>query len=74
MGFGNEAVDQRRGAERIGEALAHAGVKPVSVRPIAASLEDVFIDLITRLDDRRSRTEDRGPKAEDRNALGHRTI
>ncbi|PYR56991.1 MAG: multidrug ABC transporter ATP-binding protein, partial [Acidobacteria bacterium] len=31
-------IDQRRGAERIGEALAHAGVKPVGVRPIAASL------------------------------------
>jgi ABC-2 type transport system ATP-binding protein len=35
-------------ASRIDAALRAAGMVPVSIRPIAASLEDVFIDLITR--------------------------
>jgi len=35
------------GASAITQALERAGASGVSVRPIAASLEDVFIDLIT---------------------------
>jgi ABC-2 type transport system ATP-binding protein len=35
-------------AEAIRAALEHAGLRPLSVRSIPASLEDVFIDLITR--------------------------
>lgn len=35
------------GANAIAQALEHAGAAGVSVRPISASLEDVFIDLIT---------------------------
>ena len=31
----------------VAAALTRAGVAPLSIRPIAASLEDVFIDLIT---------------------------
>ena len=34
--------------DAITTALTRAGLRPVSVRPIPASLEDVFIDLITR--------------------------
>ncbi len=34
-------------ARSVEEALEHAGIRPISIRPIAASLEDVFIDLIT---------------------------
>jgi hypothetical protein len=34
-------------APRIDAALRQAGVPVSGVRPIAASLEDVFIDLIT---------------------------
>ncbi|HWK11384.1 MAG TPA: ABC transporter ATP-binding protein [Vicinamibacterales bacterium] len=34
-------------AQGVEEALARAGMRAVSVRPIVASLEDVFIDLIT---------------------------
>jgi ABC-2 type transport system ATP-binding protein len=33
---------------RVTAALARAGIPLLSVRPVAASLEDVFIDLITR--------------------------
>ena len=39
-------VDQAAGAAAVEAALARAGVPVISVRPIAASLEDVFIDLI----------------------------
>jgi drug efflux transport system ATP-binding protein len=41
-------VDQREGERRITDALRSAGLTGIGVRPIAASLEDVFIDLITR--------------------------
>ena len=41
-------TDQREGARRIADALRAAGLTGIAVRPIAASLEDVFIDLITR--------------------------
>jgi ABC-2 type transport system ATP-binding protein len=34
-------------ADAIAAALAGAGLRPLSVRPVPASLEDVFIDLIT---------------------------
>jgi ABC-2 type transport system ATP-binding protein len=50
--FGDRAhvrIDGREAANRaraIAEALQRAGSAEVSVRPIAASLEDVFIDLI----------------------------
>ena len=40
-------IDQASGARTIDAALRARGVTPVSVRPITASLEDVFIDLIT---------------------------
>jgi ABC-2 type transport system ATP-binding protein len=39
-------VDQTAGAAAVEAALRNAGSDVVSVRPIAASLEDVFIDLI----------------------------
>jgi ABC-2 type transport system ATP-binding protein len=39
-----------RTAAAVTAALDRAGVRLVSVRPVAASLEDVFIDLITRTD------------------------
>jgi ABC-2 type transport system ATP-binding protein len=39
--------DAVRVAEAVRAALSGAGIPLVSVRPIAASLEDVFIDLIT---------------------------
>ncbi|PYR91827.1 MAG: multidrug ABC transporter ATP-binding protein [Acidobacteria bacterium] len=42
-------LDQRAGVEAIRTALGGAGMNAVSVRPITASLEDVFIDLTTRL-------------------------
>jgi ABC-2 type transport system ATP-binding protein len=42
MGAGRAAAD----AAAIGRALEQDGFRGVSVRPIAASLEDVFIDLI----------------------------
>jgi len=32
-----------RAAERLASGLAHAGLNVTSVRPIASSLEDVFI-------------------------------
>ena len=41
-------LDQRAGVEAIRTALGGAGMNAVSVRPITASLEDVFIDLTTR--------------------------
>jgi ABC-2 type transport system ATP-binding protein len=41
-------VSQTAGAEAITSALKAAGITLISVRPIAASLEDVFIELITR--------------------------
>jgi hypothetical protein len=34
-------------AREVGAALAAAGIRTIDVRPIDASLEDVFIDLIT---------------------------
>jgi copper chaperone CopZ len=40
------------GLESIQAALRRAGVRALSVRPIPASLEDVFIDLITAADRR----------------------
>jgi ABC-2 type transport system ATP-binding protein len=40
------------GLESIQAALRRAGVRALSVRPIPASLEDVFIDLITAADTR----------------------
>ena len=42
-----ERGDERAAIPRIDAALRAAGVPIVGVRPIAASLEDVFIDLIT---------------------------
>jgi ABC-2 type transport system ATP-binding protein len=42
--------DTARTADAVAAALDRAGVRLVSVRPVAASLEDVFIDLITRTD------------------------
>jgi ABC-2 type transport system ATP-binding protein len=42
-----ERGDERETIPRIDAALRAAAVPVVSVRPIAASLEDVFIDLIT---------------------------
>jgi ABC-2 type transport system ATP-binding protein len=44
MGSGN-ASDA---SDRIKTALLERGLRPVSVRPVSASLEDVFIDLVTR--------------------------
>jgi ABC-2 type transport system ATP-binding protein len=41
-------ISQASGAEAITAALQDAGITLTSVRPIAASLEDVFIELITR--------------------------
>jgi len=41
-------ISQSAGAAAISDALAAAGIKVISIRPIAASLEDVFIELITR--------------------------
>jgi ABC-2 type transport system ATP-binding protein len=41
-------LDQAAGVEAIRTALERAGMPAVSVRPITASLEDVFIDLTTR--------------------------
>ncbi len=41
-------IDQERGAEAIRAALAADALPIVSIRPITASLEDVFIDLTTR--------------------------
>jgi ABC-2 type transport system ATP-binding protein len=41
-----ERVSQAAGAEAITAALTSQGIAVTSVRPIAASLEDVFIDLI----------------------------
>jgi ABC-2 type transport system ATP-binding protein len=43
-----EGVSQADGSQRIAAALSAAGIRAISVRPIAASLEDVFIELITR--------------------------
>jgi hypothetical protein len=40
------------GLQSIQAALRRAGVRALSVRPIPASLEDVFIDLITAADTR----------------------
>ena len=51
--FGDRAHVRVRGGDTAGAAsaieaaLRRAGLQPVSVRPVAASLEDVFIDLIT---------------------------
>jgi ABC-2 type transport system ATP-binding protein len=42
-----ERGDERAAIPRIESALRAAGVPGAGVRPIAASLEDVFIDLIT---------------------------
>jgi len=41
-------LDQAAGAEAIRTSLERAGLTVLSVRPITASLEDVFIDLTTR--------------------------
>jgi ABC-2 type transport system ATP-binding protein len=41
-------LDQAAGEETIRTALERAGLSGVGVRPITASLEDVFIDLTTR--------------------------
>ena len=41
-------TDARSAADAIASALSRAGLTRVSVRPVPASLEDVFIDLITR--------------------------
>jgi ABC-2 type transport system ATP-binding protein len=41
-------LDQAGGADAIRAALQRAGMRAVGVRPITASLEDVFIDLTTR--------------------------
>jgi ABC-2 type transport system ATP-binding protein len=41
-------LDQAAGIEAIRTALGRAGMAVVSVRPITASLEDVFIELTTR--------------------------
>jgi ABC-2 type transport system ATP-binding protein len=50
--FGDRAHARVRGAappvvEAIGAALANAGMRPLSVRTIPPSLEDVFIDRVT---------------------------
>jgi ABC-2 type transport system ATP-binding protein len=47
----------------IDAALRRAGMTPVSIRPIVASLEDVFIDLITT---RPSTSSGQGPSTEGR--------
>ena len=39
-----------RAVDAVTVALERAGIRVVTVRPVAASLEDVFIDLITRTD------------------------
>jgi ABC-2 type transport system ATP-binding protein len=41
-------VDVDTAAEAVAAALAHQGIRALSVRPVPASLEDVFIDLIAR--------------------------
>lgn len=41
------AGDEARTSNAVLAVLRHAGIPVVSVRPVAASLEDVFIDLIT---------------------------
>jgi hypothetical protein len=41
------AGDSAALAGEVGAALAAAGIRAIDVRPIDASLEDVFIDLIT---------------------------
>jgi hypothetical protein len=41
-----QGVTQAAGADAITAALKTQGIAVTSVRPIAASLEDVFIDLI----------------------------
>ena len=41
------AGDARELAHAVGAALAAAGIRAIDVRPIGASLEDVFIDLIS---------------------------
>ncbi len=41
-----DSVSVEDATRRIGAALANAGVRVIGIRPIAASLEDVFIDLI----------------------------
>jgi ABC-2 type transport system ATP-binding protein len=45
-------MDRTAGGESITGALARAALRAISVRPIPASLEDVFIDLITSADGR----------------------
>ena len=42
-----QAGDATRAMAGVEAVLRQAGIRPVSVRPVAASLEDVFIDLIT---------------------------
>jgi ABC-2 type transport system ATP-binding protein len=43
-----------QGTEIVTRALATAGMAGASVRPVPASLEDVYIDLVTRKDDTRN--------------------
>jgi ABC-2 type transport system ATP-binding protein len=40
-------TDAQSAADAVVAALTRAGLRPLSVRPVPASLEDVFIDLIT---------------------------
>ena len=42
------SADAPRAVAAVEAALLAAGIRPVSIRAVAASLEDVFIDLITR--------------------------
>jgi ABC-2 type transport system ATP-binding protein len=41
------AADAPQAIAAVTAVLRDAGIEPVSIRPVAASLEDVFIDLIT---------------------------
>ena len=40
-------ISRAQATAAVNDALAREGIRPVSVRPVAASLEDVFIALIT---------------------------
>ncbi len=41
-------VSRAQASAAVSEALARHGIRAVSIRPVAASLEDVFISLITK--------------------------